>query len=682
MIKPWLPADPDRVEVIIKAAKQGVFVGLNRDRTQIIYLPPNKSLQVTDIGTDAPQGTIFVYDETDNNAFAHYTYVTKGKGGYVADRPDEPVVPSIEITQQPSDTIAIRTTNTFFTFNFADDSGVSTGYYWEVSQDQGATYTKVEGSDSLKQLTIENVEIALDGNWYRAVVTSAGENIYTNPAKLEVQYIPITITKQPENVSVSAGKDAVFSFEYEGDAATAQMYYQGWEKLVDGEWATIGTRNNLTLTLDGVLSADSGSQYRGFVTSAQTPYNRVYTSVVTLTVTAFDGSIEDSITVENAVSGGLYENTGRTNDANDMIHVSSSVSGVYSYFENMITSVSPSSIVTTPAPTSSIQVQWKFSQEPTSLVLYKYVPGQTSLKFIHSMATELQNKTIDNGNYVVTQLLDIDYVYSTTPVGLSGLALIGHYQDSSRTKTRGFTSTRLNIDVQQVILDSTDNKFTLCEDGCGFWESNETISGVTEFYADYIIPSATVKNGSVYDSGKFQYKDTDGEWTDIFEGDSDESSTTGMFFKGIAHTVTKDNIATRQYRLHTVTGDVTQDFEPDKLPTMSTNPTFASGFRTSVTEDNKLNIEIDMEGDAIGWSVRYRDKDTTNPWLLMKQGSAIPANKTLKLTIDPSQYQNKTFQFVLGYGHNWGIDEQYADYEDNCYYYFAHKSDTFDIPAV
>ena len=107
--------------------------------------------------------------------------------------------------------------------------------------------------------------------------------------ELQSAFLGVTITQQPQNISVVEGNSAFFTVvAVSGDASP--MTYQ-WQQFIVGVWTNLtnvppftGT-TTATLTIDPAELVDTGDQFRVIVTNNFGPTT---SAVATLTVTAFE----------------------------------------------------------------------------------------------------------------------------------------------------------------------------------------------------------------------------------------------------------------------------------------------------------------------------------------------------------------------------------------------------------
>ncbi len=173
------------------------------------------------------------------------------------------VVSGPVITRQPQD--AGVTAGSKATFTVAATGTGTLSYRWQWSPD-GTTWanTTLTGYNT-NTLTVK-ASAAVDGRYYRCVVTDSNGSAYSDAAKLTVVPGP-TITGQPKAVSVNAGGKAAFTVTATG---TGTLTYQ-WQYSVNGTtWYNTSLTGYNTKTLTVTASAAvNGRYYRCVVTDSK-----------------------------------------------------------------------------------------------------------------------------------------------------------------------------------------------------------------------------------------------------------------------------------------------------------------------------------------------------------------------------------------------------------------------------
>jgi hypothetical protein len=168
--------------------------------------------------------------------------------------------------------------------NTASFNAVATGpdlsYQWQMSADNGATFTDISGATS-SSFNITNVTASMNNNQYRVkLLTSCSANsISTNTAVLTV--LPqANILTNPSDFSGCAGSDASFSISAEG----TNVQYQ-WQVSTDNgaSYTNINGATNNTLLLSSITTNMNNNIYRAIVSA--TPCGNISTTA-TLNISA------------------------------------------------------------------------------------------------------------------------------------------------------------------------------------------------------------------------------------------------------------------------------------------------------------------------------------------------------------------------------------------------------------
>ncbi|HRN91756.1 MAG TPA: zinc-dependent metalloprotease family protein [Ferruginibacter sp.] len=164
------------------------------------------------------------------------------------------------INTQPTDVNICSGLNASFT---VAATGTGIAYQWQVSTDGGTTWNDISGATS-GTLSLNNVAQSLDGNRYRALVTSTctPTGTLSNSATLTV-FTPVTITAQPASTNTCIDDDATFSVTATGSGLSYQ-----WEVSTNGgaTFTPIAGATGASLVVPNVTPGISGNQYRVVVT--------------------------------------------------------------------------------------------------------------------------------------------------------------------------------------------------------------------------------------------------------------------------------------------------------------------------------------------------------------------------------------------------------------------------------
>jgi len=159
------------------------------------------------------------------------------------------------ITTTPQDaTLCIGSNNTFT----VTAAGTGLSYQWQVSSDNGTTYTNISGATS-STYTVSGITAAMNGNRYRCIVSGTCTPAATSLAGVLTVLSPVTVTNQPANTEICSGSNATFTVAGNG----AGLIYQ-WQVSTDGgtTWSNVPGGTSATLSLTAVTTAANGSRYR------------------------------------------------------------------------------------------------------------------------------------------------------------------------------------------------------------------------------------------------------------------------------------------------------------------------------------------------------------------------------------------------------------------------------------
>jgi len=173
-----------------------------------------------------------------------------------------------EVTSSPTDRTVTAGQPAVFT---AAASGVPTpSIQWEVSKDAGAHWAEdtTDPGHATGTLVIEATTLAESGYQYRAMFKNTAGTSPSSAATLTIQTVP-SISHQPANVSVTAGKPAAFTAAATGTPTPTVQWQVStdsgvtWSNDVTDSGATTGT-----LTLPPTKASENGNEYRAVFTNA------------------------------------------------------------------------------------------------------------------------------------------------------------------------------------------------------------------------------------------------------------------------------------------------------------------------------------------------------------------------------------------------------------------------------
>jgi len=161
---------------------------------------------------------------------------------------------------------------------------------WQVSTDNGATFTDIPGATSTTYSFTASA--GQDSNKYHAVFTNSVSSATSDAATLTVNTAP-TITTQPADQTTSAGSTVTFSAAASGRPTPTVQ----WQVSTDNgaNFTNISGATSTMLTLTNVSTTQNGNQYRAVFTGS---CGMAMTTAATLTVQA--AQTKPSITTQPA----------------------------------------------------------------------------------------------------------------------------------------------------------------------------------------------------------------------------------------------------------------------------------------------------------------------------------------------------------------------------------------------
>jgi hypothetical protein len=147
------------------------------------------------------------------------------------------------VTTSPSDITVCEGANTSLT---VVASGAGTLYQWQVSTNGGSTYNNITGATTAT-LTLNNITVGMNNNWYRCALTNAicTTPVFSAVAKLTVN-ANTAITQQPIGATLCLGAAHTLCVTVAG----ANLQYQ-WEAALScaGPWTNISPNSScITVT--------------------------------------------------------------------------------------------------------------------------------------------------------------------------------------------------------------------------------------------------------------------------------------------------------------------------------------------------------------------------------------------------------------------------------------------------
>ena len=139
-------------------------------------------------------------------------------------------------------------------------------YQWQVSTDNGITFSNLSNGPNTPTLTISNIAAQQNNFYYRAVASSGGLTIISSPAKLTA--LPkIDIINQPSS-QVAFNQSATFSFSDNiSDGARTSYQWESASASAPSQFAPIVGATGTSLVLNNLNESNDGSLYRAKIVS-------------------------------------------------------------------------------------------------------------------------------------------------------------------------------------------------------------------------------------------------------------------------------------------------------------------------------------------------------------------------------------------------------------------------------
>jgi hypothetical protein len=207
------------------------------------------------------------------NNFYYRSVASSGGLTIISDPAKLIALPTVNITNQPSNQIALNQSATF-SFSATISNGAQTSYQWEsTSPDFPSQFSPIVGATGTS-LILNNLSESDDGLLYRAKIVSKFNDslpftTYTNSAQLDYISSPITINQQPRDLYLSSPEQPEL-FTVVASAST-ELTYQ-WQESQDGiKFTNLPLTNNPTLYISAIEDILDKNQYkyRVIITSSE-----------------------------------------------------------------------------------------------------------------------------------------------------------------------------------------------------------------------------------------------------------------------------------------------------------------------------------------------------------------------------------------------------------------------------
>lgn len=199
-----------------------------------------------------------------------------------------------QVTANPEDVTVLEGDSASFSAAAAGDPVAAV--QWQVSTDDGASYTDVPGA-TLATFTVAAADRGQHLNLYRAVFDNGQGGATSDPARLRVEFAP-EVTLEPQDVVTASGGDAAFTAEAVGNPVPAVQ----WQASTDGggTFTDIDGAVSRTFETSGLTTVDDGTLVRAVFTST---VGEVTTRAALLTVDAVAPTLTTDVTDQQVLDG-------------------------------------------------------------------------------------------------------------------------------------------------------------------------------------------------------------------------------------------------------------------------------------------------------------------------------------------------------------------------------------------
>lgn len=149
-------------------------------------------------------------------------------------------------------------------------TGTAITYQWQVSTDNGATYTNIGNTGNYSGTTtpslgINPADTLQNGYQYRCIVNGTCAPAATSAVRLLTVNKPITIRSQPRDTALCAGSSTTLTVVAGGTTPSYQ-----WQLTTDGgsTYSDVSGATSASLTLNNLNTSSNGYQYRCMVSGA------------------------------------------------------------------------------------------------------------------------------------------------------------------------------------------------------------------------------------------------------------------------------------------------------------------------------------------------------------------------------------------------------------------------------
>lgn len=182
----------------------------------------------------------------------------------LTDRHSVLIQPSVAFKTQPSGRTICAGAEAEFS---AEVEGLDLSLQWQISTDGGATFQDLDGATAATYKTGATKE-GDNGNQYRLSAKDPCGTHFSAAALLIVNKAP-SITKQPDDAAIDAGKTGAFAVVAEGSGSLSYSWEFSKDNGATFQAVASGTgAGSATYVTDALAASDNGIQYRVIVSNA------------------------------------------------------------------------------------------------------------------------------------------------------------------------------------------------------------------------------------------------------------------------------------------------------------------------------------------------------------------------------------------------------------------------------
>jgi len=211
-------------------------------------------------GTAGPdKNTLSIVAIPERNGFGYYCLATDKYGNTIRSTEAQLHVISPYITESPAD-VWMKEGSGNATFSIEAVGPGTLTYQWYWRRNSNSEWAEYGTAGTTKKSISVGAIKARDGFQYRCIVTDGKGGVRTSRYATLTVSDAITITRQPQSVTVLEGTKQTFSVGAYGEGLTYQWY---WRKNASSEWGVCGFTGAKTASMTvEAIAARNGYRYR------------------------------------------------------------------------------------------------------------------------------------------------------------------------------------------------------------------------------------------------------------------------------------------------------------------------------------------------------------------------------------------------------------------------------------